>query len=191
MTVPAFLFGRRAALSVAALIVGLGATLGVGILGLALKEIAGSRQDDLEQLAQLEARAAEVPSLKIALATQELQARSLASLLPGETEATAQATLQREIKSLVEQNGGEVRSALVLPIERTRGLSRIAVQYELSLPVTKLRDLAFATESHVPYFFISDASLSAPQSWPSDAKASTPRMDVRWTVGAYRWSATP
>ena len=191
MNVPAFLLGRPAALSAAAAGAGLAVVLVLGVFLGALNAIDGSRQDDLDRLALFDARANEIPLLRRVLITEQLQARSLTSLVAGDTEAAAQAALQREIKSLVEASGGEVRSSLVLPSERTQGLSAIAVQYELSLPVTKLRDLTYAIESHLPYFFISDTNFSAPPSWPSDAKAAPPRIEVRWTVRAYRWSGAP
>ena len=191
MTVPAFLLGRRAALFAAAAGVAILAVLTFAIASVALGALAGSRQDDLEQLAMLQARASEVPLLMRTLQSERLQGNSLASLVPGENEAAAQAALQREIKALVEQNGGEIQSSLVLPSEQTQGLSTIAVQYELSLPITKLRDLTYAIESHVPYFFVSNATLTPPQVWPSDATSAAPRIDIRWTIGAYRWSGTP
>ncbi|MBL6854209.1 MAG: hypothetical protein ISQ86_12545 [Alphaproteobacteria bacterium] len=191
MNVPAFLLGRPAALSAAVTGAGVIVVLVVGVFLTALSAMEGSRQDDLDQLAQLNARAADIPRLKQALTTERLQAKALASLVAGDNEAGAQAALQREIKSLVEANGGEVRSSLVLPSQRVQGLSAISVQYELSLPVTKLRDLSYAIENHAPYFFISDANVSAPQSWPTDAKGPTPHIDVRWTVRAYRWSSAP
>jgi len=186
MNVPAFLLGRQAALTAAAIAGGAVLLLVAGLFTLAFSVVTGSRQDSLDQLAALESRANDIPVLTRALKTERLQTRSLASLLQGESEANAQAVLQHEIKSIVEQAGGEVRTSLILPTEQSQGLSAIAVQYELSLPVNKLRDLTYAIETHVPYFFISDATISAPQFWPTDANAPAPQIEVRWTVRAYR-----
>jgi hypothetical protein len=62
----------------------------------------------------------------------------------------------------------------------------VAVQYDLTVPASKLRPLIYAIESHVPYFFLSGIELVPPQTWNGDKGGPEPRFEGRWTVSAYR-----
>ncbi len=190
MTVPAFLLGRRAAL--AALLLATAAILSLAAAGYGFA--AGSTDapaaDRLHQLGVLKGEAAARPDVERALAALRLQAAAHPSLLRGESDALTQAALQSELKTLVEADGGEVRSAFALPAVAQNGLTLISVQYDITVPVTKLRRLAYDIESHLPYLFVSGVDVTAPQSWPSDPKAAAPRVELRWTISGYRRSAS-
>lgn len=190
MTIPDFLLGRRAALAALAL----GATAAVAAIALAgawLLSGADTQSDRLHELALLQARAESRPQVERALSVLRLQAASHPALLRGESDAIVQAALQSDIKSLVEADGGVVRSAFALPAVAADGLTLISVQYDITVPITKLRQLTYGIESHVPYLFVSAVDVTAPAAWPADPKAAEPRVEMRWTVSGYRWSAGP
>lgn len=188
MTVPDFLLGRRAALTALLLGAVVFLALVVGGYSLLLGFTDVSVEDRLHQLALLKGQAAARPQVERALAALRLEAAAHPSLLHGESDTLTQATLQSELKTLVEADGGEVRSAFALPTVEDNGLALISVQYDIIVPVTKLRHLAYGIESHLPYLFISGADVTAPQSWPADAAAPAPSVEVRWTISGYRRS---
>jgi general secretion pathway protein M len=185
MTVPAFLLGRKAALA--------GATLACAVVIFALFALSdwavggdeAPRAERLQRLAALQAEVASLPRLHHALVTLRREAASYPGLLRGDSDATTQAALQSDLKSIVEAQGGEVRSASPLPASDEEGLHRIAIQYDLTVPLSKLDDLIYAIESRTPYLFLDDVDIASPP-WPSDAKAPEPRIEVRWTVSGYR-----
>jgi hypothetical protein len=186
MTVPTFLLGRKAALTALALGVVLVLALAAAIHGVLYAGSDETTADAIQQLAALQAQAAALPDVERALDALRAQAKAQPSLLQGESDALAQAALQTELKRMVESNGGEVRSAYALPTTSENGLSLISVQYDITIPVTKLRDLAYAIEDHLPYLFLAAVDVSPPQSWPADNSAPEPRLEVRWTISAYR-----
>lgn len=185
MTVPEFLLGRRAALTGALTL------LAVAIVALAvlarvlLGTGTGTQAERLGQLAELEAEAALRPDAERALTASRAAVAAYPGLLHGDSDALTQADLQSDVKSIVEANGGEVRSASPLPASDEHGLRRIAIQYDVTLPLSKLDDLAYALESHTPYLVLSAVDIVAP-AWPSGDKPVEPRIEARWTVSGFR-----
>lgn len=186
MTAPALLLGRKAALTAVSLA---GVTLGALLIWFFLVPSADSSDAAIERLGALQAEAAALPRAQAQYAALRGEAQAQPSLLQGDSDALAQAALQSDIKSLVEANGGEVRSAFAVPPAAEQGLSLISVQYDVTIPLSKLRPLAYAIESHVPYLFLSTIDVAAPQSWPADKAGTDPRIELRWTVSGYRGGA--
>lgn len=164
-------------------------------IGLAVSAFVGQAADiegSLHRLAVYRAEAA----LRPALEAEVKSARQRLAALPGQVAGTsaplAQASLQSAVKALVDQNGGEIRSAQVIPATRSNGFETIAVQYDLVLPVTHLSALAYAIESNAPDLFIDDADITMPQNWqPGNPQAPEPEVEVRWTIHGYRWVGSP
>ena len=94
------------------------------------------------------------------------------------------------MKTIVESNLGEVRSAQPLPATHDGSFEVISVAYDIVVPLAKLNALSYAVESHAPYFFIDDAVLTAGQAWDTGESAPAGnilKLEVRWTIRAYRW----
>jgi hypothetical protein len=148
-----------------------------------------------EALSQLGIYRAEMdlkPKLEAELAATKARAANGTGLIVADDSALAEAELQRDMKSLVENNAAEVRSSQTSSKKAVGGLEEIAVQYDLSVPITRLSPLLYAIESHSPYFFIDQAAISGGLAWQSPQigkKQPEPKLDVRLTVRAYRWSA--
>jgi Type II secretion system (T2SS), protein M subtype b len=191
MNVPAYLLGRRAALSAAALLCLVIVLALAGAAWLLLYSGEPSSDEAIRQLALLRAEARALPKMRAAAAALRAEAQAQPGLLQGESDTLAQVALQNDLKSLVEANGGEVRSAYALPATAENGLSRISVQYDLTLPVNKLRSLAYAIEARTPYLFLSAIDVAAPRSWPTAAEIKDHTIEVRWTVTGYRARTKP
>ncbi|MEI9988937.1 MAG: type II secretion system protein GspM [Rhizomicrobium sp.] len=186
MTVPAILLGRNAALAVVG--AGLAVVLGLALWTFSAALVPGDETEALQHLAALQAEASALPQVERAVVALRGQAKAQPGLLQGDSDALALSALQGELKSMIEANGGEVRSSFALPPAPENGLAALSIQYDVTLPVTKLRGLLYAIESHLPYLFLSSVDIAAPQTWPSDPRAPEPRIEARWTVSAYRRS---
>jgi hypothetical protein len=109
--------------------------------------------------------------------------------LSANTATLAQAQLQSAMKTIIESNGGVLLSAQILPPESVKGFDVVAIQYDLTLPLSRLRNLLYGVETHTPYFFINEADILMPANWyPDNAQAPDPTLELRWTVHAYRWN---
>lgn len=140
----------------------------------------------LRRLGFYRAEIAFKPALQAQLKALDDKGASVAGVIDADSTAIAQAQLQSQIKALVEANSGSVRSMQIVPVSRKGGFEFIAVQCDLSVPESRLKDLAYAVAAHTPYLFVDEASVSTPESGPDDIQRQT-TLDIRWTVHGYRW----
>jgi type II secretion system (T2SS) protein M len=189
MTIPESWKGRQGAL-VAAGIAGAGALLIVLLLGFVIfGGQSADTQEAVHQLAIYRAEMAMRPQLEAQLKALKLQAAATPGLIANDNPQLAQAQLQDEVKAIVVANQGEVRMAQVVPASTVDGFQVIAVQYDLMVPMARLRDLTYAIETHTPYLFIDGADIVSTQDLQSgDPQTANPMLEVRWTVHGYRWS---
>ncbi|HEY0301682.1 MAG TPA: type II secretion system protein GspM [Rhizomicrobium sp.] len=146
--------------------------------------IAGSHR----LLAAYERRIALRPVVEARLAELKNRESSAAGLIDGASAELAAANIQNRIKALIEGESGQIRSAQNLPPVTEAGFQRIDIQYDVSLPMTRLKSVAYRIESGAPYLFLGGVDLHAPENWESyGAPGTPPNLDVRWTVRAYRW----
>ncbi len=174
-------------------------SLGLGIVVFALVIVTpvvaafaaqnGDIDDMLQQLGSYRAEIAAKPALKAQLAELDRQGATVPGVIEGDTTALAQAQLQRQIKTLVETNQGTLHSVQAMPAIKQGGFETIAVQADLSVPISRLKALAYALSAHRPYLFVDEASISAPPSDLDNIQIHEQMLDVRWTVHGYRWVA--
>jgi len=185
--------GRRPALTAFTLAL----TLALLLIAAPIVSLFAAQGDDIDDaLQRLALYRAEISS-RSALEAQLDELRSRAASEPGliksDSSALAAAQIQSAMKTIVENNQGEVRSAQPLPATREGSFEVISVAYDIVVPLAKLNSLSYAVESHAPYFFIDDATLTAGQAWDTGEAAAVgtiPKLEVRWTIRAYRWSAS-
>lgn len=170
------------------------AILGTAVLaligGFALIFLIQNREIDnsLNTLALYRAQVGRQPALGAQLTEYKQHLATLPGQINGTSAPLAQAALQNDVKMISDQNGGEIRSAQTLPPTRENGFETIAVQYDLVVPFSRLEDLAYAIESHAPYFYIDDVDIVIPQTWQTaSTDVQDPRVEVRWTIRGYRW----
>jgi general secretion pathway protein M len=181
--------GRTGALTAAAIAV----VVALAILaGLAIAIFGGQSADTddaVHQLAVYRAQVALRPQLEAQLKALKQRAAATPGLIASDSPALAQAQLQDAVKTIVTANQGEVRTAQIVPASTNNGFETIAIQYDIMLPMAKLRDLTYALETSTPYLFIDDADITSTQDWQSgDPQNANPMVEVRWTIHAFRWS---
>ena len=173
--------------------------LGLGIVAFALVIVtpvvaafaaqSGDIDDMLQQLGSYRAEIAAKPALQAQLAELDRQGATVPGVIEGDTTSLAQAQLQRQIKAVVEANQGTLHSVQAMPAVKQGGFETIAVQADLSVPISRLKALAYALSAHRPYLFVDEASISAPPSDLDNVQVHEQMLDVRWTVHGYRWVA--
>jgi hypothetical protein len=187
MTAPNFLRGRKGAF----IALGAMAFLFLALVALPLAVMFRSQVSDREQaMAQLQTYQAEEarrPALAARLAALQEGAKSVPGLLTGTSAALAQAQLQSEMKELIDRNGGSLLSAQLLPPTKVKGFDSVAIQYDLTIPLSRFSGLVYAVETHVPYYFVDSADFVMPPNWRANAPTQDPSMEMRWTIHAYRW----
>jgi len=149
------------------------------------------QNDEIDQskhlLAICEAEKASRPQLEAQLAALRQREETAAGLVAGGSAALSAANIQSAMKSLVEAHGGKVRSVQNLPSTPSQGFEKIAVQYDLSIPVGGLKGLVYSIETHVPYLFLADVDIRTPEGWQNEGPLNAPPdLQIRWTVEGYR-----
>jgi general secretion pathway protein M len=190
IAVPDSIKGRTGALAAAGIAATVIVLLAAGLIALVFGGQSAETTDGVHQLAVYRAEVAMRPELEAALKDLRLKAAATPGLITSDSVALAQAQLQDEVKEIVTDNQGEVRTAQIVPATNVEGFQVIAIQYDLSVPMAKLRDLIYAIETRTPYMFVDDADITAQQDYQSgDPQPTNPMLDVRWTIRGYRWSA--
>jgi len=177
---------RKAAIS--AFVFGAGLIVAAAVLPVCAAFLNQSAQTQaaLNRLGRLRARLDERPLLEDELKQATAALAAAPGLVPAQRLPMAQAELQNEIKTLVESESGDIESSQIMAVENKDGFSVIALNYDLTVPAGKLAALAYKIETHQPYLFIGDASVTSPASWESDRPdAPEPMLEVRWTIRAY------
>lgn len=187
MTAPAFLRGRKGAL------IALGAMCLLFVVLVALPAAAlfegqaDDRHEALAQLAAYRAQEAQRPALAARLAALQEGAKSVPGLLTASSAALAQAQLQSDMKELIDRGGGSLLSAQLLPPTKVKGFDSVAIEYDVTIPLSRFSSLLYAVETHTPYYFIDTADFVMPPNWRPDIRGQDPSMEMRMTVHAYRW----
>jgi len=185
---PASLSGRTAARTALAVC----AILAVLAIGAPIVAAFQAQQDDiddaLQQLGQTRAELAARPALEAELAAINRRGASVPGIVEGDSTALAQARLQSDLKTIVEGAKGEVRSMQALPAGQQGAFEAIAIECDLAIPQTRLKDLAYAVVTHAPYLFVDQVSIAAPPSNPDEPQNRDIVLDVRWTIHGYRWT---
>jgi Type II secretion system (T2SS), protein M subtype b len=152
-----------------------------------------SQSDDVREsereLATYRAEVAAGPAVVARLKDTLAGMSTAPGLLRSASVPLAQSELENAFKSMAARNGAEIRSTQILPATKKSGFDVIAVEYDLTVPESRLRDLAYSVEAGAPYLFIDDVTITAPGNVPTaDVASDDPALELRWTVRGYRWS---
>jgi hypothetical protein len=187
MHAPAFLRGRRGAfIAVTAVVVVVAIALALPVAAL-FRGQAEDRKEALAELAAYRAQEAQRPALAAQLAALREGAKTVPGLLNASNAALAQAELQSQMKDLIDRNGGSLLSAQLLPPTQVKGFDSVAIEYDMTVPLSNFSSLVYAVETHVPYYFIDTADFVMPPNWRPNSRTTDPAMEMRWTIHAYRW----
>jgi hypothetical protein len=152
-----------------------------------------ARIDDLhQQLTAFKVRIAMKPVVEMRLAEIKKNQAAATGLIGGASAELAAANMQSLVKTLFESDAAQIRSAQNLPPTTADGFQRIEVQYDVAVPMTRLKDVIYRLESSNPYLFLDGVDLRAPEAWQSTGIAmDPPNVETRWTVHAYRLAGAP
>lgn len=187
MRAPHVLRGRRGAfiaLGAASVVVAIAIALPVAAL---FHGQAEDRKEALRELAVYRAEEGQRPALAAQLAALREGAKTVPGLLDASNAALAQAQLQSEMKDLIDKNGGSLLSAQLLPPTTVKGFDSVAIEYDMTVPLSNFSALVYAVETHVPYYFVDSADFVMPPNWKPSSNTPDPAMEMRWTIHAYRW----
>jgi hypothetical protein len=191
VTVPDFLRGRRGAFIALGTVFGFIALILILPLMTLFEAQAEGKEESLRELAAYKTEEASRPMLEARLRALQQSAQSVPGLLTGSSAALAQAELQSDMKEMIDRSGGSLLSAQLLSPTRIKGFDDVAIEYDLTIPLSRVSALIYAIETHTPYFFLDTADLVMPPNWrPTNPRAQNPAMEVRWTVHAYRWGGS-
>jgi len=141
----------------------------------------------LKLISELRQMAAMRPALDAELKTLEARGKTLPGFVTGTTPALAAASMQSEIKRIIESKGGQVRSTQDLSPAREHGVERIGVRFDITTSLEALPRIVYEIEAHSPYFFIDNLEIRAPEdARPETYVADKPILIIHWDVYAYR-----
>ena len=106
--------------------------------------------------------AAQQPELQRMVDQASQAAATSAGYLQGETEALAAASLQEQVRALVDDAGGELRSTQILPLEPAEDgvpARRIGLRLQLGIDLEGLQGLLHSLEASEPYLFLEDVTI--------------------------------
>jgi hypothetical protein len=145
------------------------------------------REKSLNLLARYEEIIAQKGSLEIRLKTLGTAGDDQNGLIAGPTSAVAAASLQGELRSIIEGVGGEIRSAQILPAEKIEDFEKIAIQYELNIPSAALQRLLQGLETHRIVLVLDVLRLRVPETVRSaDPAAAEAKINGQWTIAGFR-----
>lgn len=144
----------------------------------------------LLKLSVARAEAAAIPTLRDQLKGLQQQISVSPGAVRGASVALAQAQLQQAFDSIATTNGAWIHSTQMPPADHSHGFEIVAINEDLTVPMSKLGDLVYAVETRTPYLFLDNVQIAGSQPWQApNALAQEPQLSVRWTAHAYRWSA--
>lgn len=112
-------------------------------------------------LSHLQRTARELPALQRHLEELQRVRPQQAGYLDGQNETLAAATLQERLKSLVLREGGQFKSAQILPprdVDKTR---RLAVRGQMVLGLPALQRVIYEIEASAPFLFVDNLDIRA------------------------------
>lgn len=141
----------------------------------------------LQMIAAFRQTAALRPALDSRLKEIEAHSRGSSGLVAGNTPALAAAGVQAEIKRIIESRGGQVRSTQDLVPVREGAVEKIGVRFDITTSLEALPSIVYEIEAHVPYLFIDNLEIRAPEDSRSQTLvANKPILIIRWDVFGYR-----
>jgi hypothetical protein len=150
----------------------------------------GSRADAVttgrETAARMRNLAAELPILQRDAARARVAGPPVSSLLGGNSDAVAAATLQGRMQDMASEVGTALSSTEALPARQQGAYRRVAlrVSFNASLPV--LVHLLQTIETSAPRMLVDDIQLHTSPIIIAQGRQSSPPLDVSLTVVGFR-----
>ena len=107
--------------------------------------------------------------------------KGLAGLIDGPTSALAVASLQTDVKRIVEAHGAKIQSMQPGVVSQSHRLERVEVKLDFSVPGGNFANLLDDLDRHQPYLALDPVEIHA-----TDGGQRTDMLTVRMIVSAYR-----
>jgi hypothetical protein len=185
MTLPSALTGRTAALAALVSAILVCVALLVLVLGIIRSSTRAGSVEALRRLAAYQGEIDSRPAVEAAFAQLRRRAAGMPGLVHARDDAQAAAQVETAVKAIAASTGGDLRSAQMLPPAYANGFDIVAVECDVTVPASRLRDVAYAIETHRPYLFIARADITAPMIWNAKSDPD-PTIGVQWVLRAYR-----
>ncbi len=127
------------------------------------------------------------PVLQARLAEVTRREAGLNDAIAGTSAELAAANIQNLMKSMADADFVQIVSVQNLPPVQADGFERLDVQYDMSVPMTRLKSFLYRIEASVPFLFLDGVDIRAPDNWQAAGMhADVPSLQVHWTVRGYR-----
>jgi len=146
---------------------------------------ASDQENQLVQLlTRLKTAASEKPQLEKRLSVLEQAQQQRTDIMEAANSTLATATLQSEVKQIIESAGGRVRSMQPLNAVSDQGFQRISVGVDVECDTVQLGHTLYVLESHQPAFLIGGLIVRANEQL---ASANPPKdiLSVHFNVNAF------
>jgi general secretion pathway protein M len=143
-------------------------------------------------LRRFEELARRLPQLEAARKTVEQALAAQDGFLKAPNDSLAAAEMQARIKSIVEKNGGELKSTQTLPVRVENGFRRVTARVEVTGDDAALMRVWYDMEAGLPFLFIDDFDIEA-RPIPRRDRSQPPiiALDVRFELSAYARGTGP
>ena len=144
-------------------------------------------QEARDQLMRFERAAAMRPALVRQMKELDERRTSGGYFLAGSTDALAAAGLQDQVRALVLEKGGSIRSIQPMPGVAADGLTRITLRVQMAGTIQTLLDVLYALETGNPILFIDslDVQKRDDAQGSSDPGAEPGRLAIAVDLSGY------
>lgn len=145
-------------------------------------EIAEARK----MLGRYRANAAQQSKVDTEFKALSQNAANFPGLFKGATAALAGASMQAEIKKLVEGQGCDIQSLQSGTPVAIGSTEKIEIKVDFSCPAHLLPQIFFAFENNEPFLILTKIDITSPEFQTNDNPLPV-KVSNRWTVAGYRW----
>jgi general secretion pathway protein M len=128
---------------------------------------------------------AERPQLSARLESVKDALANNVAYLKGPSDTLAGAELQNQVRSIVEDTGGELHSSQVLPVRSIDPeilLREVGLKFKVLVEIEGLQDLLYELETAQPWMFIEDITILRKESQLSGGAGTNPMLEVTFEV---------
>lgn len=141
----------------------------------------------LLDLSRYRAEIAQGPTIRDSLLSLSHAMQEQPGVVAGDTLPLAAAKLDGDIKAMLQAQGADFRSSQILPAGKAKGFETITIEYEFNIAMEKLGPLLYALQTHKPFLFADDTTITA----GDDTVASNSKsvlLHVHFVLRAFRWA---
>lgn len=111
-------------------------------------------------------------------------------LLPGKSSDLAAASLQKKVKSVIVNAGGQLLSTRTLALDAGQLLQPVGIRVKMRADITAIKNILHAFESHVPLLKVDEVAMilrgqSSSSQRRRSNEAAAPVIEMRFNISGY------